>query len=1242
MQTPRAVVAALIPLALGLAPQAALAAEPSAAQILQATGVQGGLVVHLGCGDGRLTAALHVSDQYVVQGLDESAENVRKARATIRSQGVYGEVSAEQWKGPRLPYAENLVNLIVVEQPGKVTMDEMMRVLAPRGVAYVREGGKWRKTVKPWPADIDEWTHFAHGADGNPVANDRVVGPPKHYQWVADPLWLRDHDTDSSVSTVVTAGGRLFYIIDEAPAAVMSDQGPPDEWFLEARDAFNGFPLWKVAIEHWGWREWKDSWFTDRPDNLPVNLPKRLVAVGDRVYCTLGYHAPVSEVDGATGKVLRAYEGTEDTREIVSSNGTLILSVFREGRLKVMAVQADSGKTLWQTPLFTGTTREYFPQWRRRGEAQGGPVVDPALNPATDGQVVCLIDGQQVVALDFATGRELWRSAVEDKDPGAWVGTVIVKDDVVLYAKPTELIALSAKGGERLWSQGKREIGWLWFQWKDVFVVDGLVWTWSTEFEQKEYEGPTGKAKSQWPKFLSAYDLHTGEAKQQIPTETIYTAPHHHRCYPNKATVEYILTSRRGTEYVNLSGGVHTVDNWVRGTCHLGQMPANGLQYAPPHPCACYINEKLNGFTALAPEIPAPYRTDPSQAGPRLERGPAYGKIASAPAGDSDWPTYRHDTLRSGVAQAAVPGAVKPLWEAKVGDRPSPPIAVGDRVYAAAVDDHCVRALDADSGKQLWEFTAGARVDSPPTYCDGALLFGSADGWVYCVRAADGELAWRFRAAPEDRFIGAFGQVESAWPVHGSVLVENGLAYVVAGRSSHLDGGMWLYALDPKTGEVVHERRLEGPQRDSETIQDNLTPPQGSLSDILEGDGRGVYMRNLAFTADLQPASGDISRIRVPAGFLDDSYFKRVPWTFPGKANWGRVISYDEDRLYILRMFDSLKCLDPNVFFVPGDKGYLLLGKPKHETSQIRVANSASLNPANKPLTVEAWIKADGPNGAILARGGINHGYALVLTDGKPCFSIRVTDKPYTVCADANVVGRWVHLAGVLTSEKQLQVYIDGALAASAQVPSLLVANPGQATEVGADLGTPSGEYESPYGFTGLIDEVRIYDRALAADEIAAHAVQGPVESAGLALRFSFDQGDARDESGNGNSGVAEGVQVVEGKYGKAMSFLAGSAGEWSVRVPVRGMAMAVTNGPEPGAKTLFLAGPPDVVDPADPLGAFEGRKGGLLWTFDATSGAKLAEVALPSPPVFNGIAATDGRVYLSLRDGRVVCFGGA
>ncbi|MBM4038986.1 MAG: hypothetical protein FJ290_10790 [Planctomycetes bacterium] len=66
-----------------------------AKEILAGAGVRGGLVVHLGCGDGSLTAALRANDGYLVHGLGRDAASVEKARAHIRSRGPYGPVGAE-------------------------------------------------------------------------------------------------------------------------------------------------------------------------------------------------------------------------------------------------------------------------------------------------------------------------------------------------------------------------------------------------------------------------------------------------------------------------------------------------------------------------------------------------------------------------------------------------------------------------------------------------------------------------------------------------------------------------------------------------------------------------------------------------------------------------------------------------------------------------------------------------------------------------------------------------------------------------------------------------------------------------------------------------------------------------------------------------------------------------------------------------------------------------------------------
>ena len=129
-----------------------------------------------------------------------------------------------------------------------------------------------------------------------------------------------------------------------------------------------------------------------------------------------------------------------------------------------------------------------------------------------------------------------------------------------------------------------------------------------------------------------------------------------------------------------------------------------------------------------------------------------------------------------------------------------------------------------------------------------SLLFGSADGWVYCLRAADGVLAWRFHAAPTERRVMNFDQVESAWPVHGSVLVHDGLAYVAAGRSTYLDGGIRLYALEPATGTVRHQTTLAGPFPDGQTTRDVSFHIPGANSDVLVSEGGAIYLRQKRLT----------------------------------------------------------------------------------------------------------------------------------------------------------------------------------------------------------------------------------------------------------------------------------------------------------------------------------------------------------------------------------------------------------
>ncbi|MBM3334291.1 class I SAM-dependent methyltransferase, partial [Candidatus Sumerlaeota bacterium] len=278
-----------------------------AKQILSATGVKGGLIVHLGCGDGKLTAALRVNDSFVVHGLDSNPANINLARQHIRSLGLSGPVAADRWDGEHVPCIDNMANLIVAENPERVTQAELLRALVPNGVAYVKKGETWEKIVKPRPKETDEWTHYLHDPSNNAVAHDSVVAPLGRFQWIGSPYYSRHHDHMSGISAMVSSNGRVFHIFEESPRPSILI---PPTWYLTARDAFNGTVLWKRPIGEWHEHLWPLK-------SGPQLLTRRLVAMGDRVYVTLAIDAPLAVLDAATGEIIRTYEGTKATEEIL-------------------------------------------------------------------------------------------------------------------------------------------------------------------------------------------------------------------------------------------------------------------------------------------------------------------------------------------------------------------------------------------------------------------------------------------------------------------------------------------------------------------------------------------------------------------------------------------------------------------------------------------------------------------------------------------------------------------------------------------------------------------------------------------------------------------------------------------------------------------------------------------------------------------------------------------------------------
>ncbi len=72
----------------------------------------------------------------------------------------------------------------------------------------------------------------------------------------------------------------------------------------------------------------------------------------------------------------------------------------------------------------------------------------------------------------------------------------------------------------------------------------------------------------------------------------------------------------------------------------------------------------------------------------------------------------------------------------------------------------------------------------------------------------------------------------------------------------------------------------------------------------------------------------------------------------------------------------------------------------------------------------------------------------------------------------------------------------------------------------------------------------------------------------------------------------------------------------------------------------VLLAGFIDAIDPKDPWARIEGRQGGELRMISVPDGKPLVRVNLESTPVWNGMAAADNKVFISLKNGKLICMG--
>jgi outer membrane protein assembly factor BamB len=673
-----------------------------------------------------------------------------------------------RWRGS-IPLLDEGADLVV----GDVDEKEAKRVLVPVTGAALDLAGKvrFRTTM---PAGRDEWTHWLHGPDNNPVSQDTTFAVPSRLAWLGLPI----NAITRSAAGRVAAGGRVFLATGVGDGG--EDAGTPQICELMCRSVYHGAILWRKTLPK-GFRAARQI--------MIASSEQLLIAEGGTILrLNAATGAEISRIDvDAQQQIKWLVRVDEQLLALVGPPDPATKGLFgdaqwpgggkaaalADGRLgfggEIIAMDATSGAVKW---------RHQAPQ-----------PIDSRCVAAANGSLYYIAPTGRVAALQLKDGSERWVQS----DPGvldAIAGkrrcdtTVGLEDRPGLVATSaalycdlsdgTNLVALATSDGAKLWElprgQGGRSMSVLALQGK--VVANGI----------------------QAAGILAAL---TGKHLGQLSTGgcgVITASPS-------------LLFGNAGGPSMDLLTGTNLPTLPLKTQCQVGGFVTDGRLIYPPAACRCPV---LTGCIALAKGATAKDLPAPNSAG-RLEA--TLGTDAELRIAPGDWPTHRADSKRSGATATAVAKNLHVAWQAALADPfgtpkrgrfpddvenlPMPPVAAGGLVVVAGTDGS-VRAFDQAKGTARWTAWCEGPVNGTPTLSGGRVVVAAADGAVYAFSAADGQRRWRYRVAPLADQTSLYGAPGSPWPANAPVVVDGGVVYAMAGMP--LSSGTAVAALDLSTG----------------------------------------------------------------------------------------------------------------------------------------------------------------------------------------------------------------------------------------------------------------------------------------------------------------------------------------------------------------------------------------------------------------------------------------------------------
>jgi outer membrane protein assembly factor BamB len=553
---------------------------------------QRGYVLILGDENGamaRITAEW-TECQIIVREPDEA--KAMKTRKIVDQVGLSGRITVHCGDCKTLPYGDYIFNHVMAHTD-QTPHDELVRVASPVN-ALISVPGRFLE--RPKLAGAGEWTHMYADAGNTACSNDTLVGDQEQrLQWWGRPGPRGLIDRHHRTVPPLYKNGRLIV---------------PGEDRVTGVDAYNGAILWERDIPN----SRRVIAFRDS-SYLAINDEHLYVVASDKCLA-------LNPADGKTEKTYSLpaeIPGKYEWDYLATAEGMLIGSGAKAGSIRreqsytntVTITHWDFAPAVGSDFLFAHDFKSDKPAWVYRSKA--GLIVNPTLaigggriyfiESASEASMKSVIgqaklpallaDGSTLVALDFKTGRELWRKAgkpfagIQHAVFGSYSSEVLLIvgsfNKQVGKAKPSlwyDINAFEARTGDLLWSRSQDQQcpinGEHGEQERHPTIVDGKVYC-----EPYAYELKTGQpAEWKWP----------------------WVKSQRRGCGTLSASAScFFFRNDTSNAYGLEAGAAKPITTETRPGCWINLIPAGGLLLAPEASSGCTCNYAVQTSLALIP-----------------------------------------------------------------------------------------------------------------------------------------------------------------------------------------------------------------------------------------------------------------------------------------------------------------------------------------------------------------------------------------------------------------------------------------------------------------------------------------------------------------------------------------------------------------------------------------------------------------------------------------------------------------